>query len=378
VIILCVRWYLCYKLSFRDLVEMMAERGLHLSHTTIMRWVQRYAPEFERRWTRFARKVGRSWRVDETYLKVRGRWVYLYRAVDRDGDTVDFRLSPTRDVAAAKAFFRKALRTQKRAPVSITLDGALVNASSVSLKTLHVFHMDECLDWEGKPLPAGHPYNFKTFMERHFYGGIRPELAVPEELRHWLLPATMEEIRAAINEAPIDITVGGWGQHGHVAYNQARRHPFHHVTLDQIANSSIRIQENNIDTIVALAQRTFGAAYQFVPPMSITLGMRECLSAKKVRVYSDTGAWKQTALRVALFSEPTPEYPMTLLQTHPDAIITATLETSIHPISENPDWGEHAKLWGGQAAAAGWSRSTNGLKPRCQCRKASSNVALST
>src|ERR1035437_8650209 len=123
VIILCVRWYLSYKLSFRDLVEMMDERGLRLSHTTIMRWVQRYAPEFEKRWARFARKVGRSWRVDETYLKVRGRWVYLYRAVDRDGDTVDFRLSLTRDVAAAKAFFRKALRSQKRAPVSITLDG---------------------------------------------------------------------------------------------------------------------------------------------------------------------------------------------------------------------------------------------------------------
>lgn len=123
VIILCVRWYLCYKLSFRDLVEMMAERGLHLSHTTTMRWVQRYTPEFEKRWTRFARKVGRSWRVDETYLKVRGRWVYLHRTVDRDGNTVDFRLSPTRNVAAAKAFFRKALRTQERAPVCITLDG---------------------------------------------------------------------------------------------------------------------------------------------------------------------------------------------------------------------------------------------------------------
>lgn len=123
IIILCVRWYLRYKLSLRDLVEMMAERGLHLAHTTIMRWVQRYVPEFEKRWDRYARRVGRSWRVDETYLKVRGRWIYLYRAVDRDGNTVDFRLSPNRDTAAARAFFRKAIRTQARAPVSITLDG---------------------------------------------------------------------------------------------------------------------------------------------------------------------------------------------------------------------------------------------------------------
>ena len=150
--------------------------------------------------------------------------------------------------------------------------------------------------------------------------------------------AGVKEVRAAIDRAPVDITVGGWGQDGHVAYNQARRHPFHHATLEDIANCTIRIQENNIDTIIALAQRTFGAAYQFVPPMSITLGIRECLSAKKVRVYSDTGAWKQTALRVALFSAPTPEYPMTLLQSHPDAIITATLETARHPISENPEW----------------------------------------
>jgi transposase-like protein len=123
IIVLCVRWYLRFKLSFRDLVEMMTERGLSIAHTTIMRWVHHYSPEFERRWNRFAQPAGTSWRVDETYVKVRGEWVYLYRAVDRAGNTVDFRLSPRRDVAAAKAFFRKAIKGQGSGPRTVTLDG---------------------------------------------------------------------------------------------------------------------------------------------------------------------------------------------------------------------------------------------------------------
>jgi glucosamine-6-phosphate deaminase len=214
----------------------------------------------------------------------------------------------------------------------------LVNKGRISLRNLHVFHMDECLDWQGRPLPQNHPYNFRTFMERHFYGGIEPDLAVPQHQRHWLLPETVDSVLAALAKAPVDLTLGGWGQDGHVAYNQARRNPYASITVEELADSTIRIQENNQDTILALAQRTFGCAYQFVPPMSITLGMRECLGARKVRVYSDTGAWKQTALRVALFAEPTPEYPMTLLQNHRDALITATLDTARHPVSENPDW----------------------------------------
>lgn len=214
----------------------------------------------------------------------------------------------------------------------------LVNRERVSLKNVIVFHMDECLDWEGRELPRKHPYSFRGFMEEHFYGPVHPDLAVSEENRVWPNANNIDEVKEKIWAAPIDLTYGGWGQDGHVAYNQARRHPFSHVTLDDLRDSTVRVQENNIDTVIALAQRTFGSAYQFVPPMSVTLGMKECLSAKKVRLFSDTGAWKQTALRVALFSAPTPEYPITLLQEHPDALLTATIATATHPISEHPEW----------------------------------------
>jgi len=100
---------------------MMTERGVVVAHTTILRWVQRYVPEFEKRWNRYARPVSGSWRCDETYIKVRGRWTYLYRAVDKYGQTVDFLLSQRRDVAAAKRFFSKAIR-HNGTPRVITLD----------------------------------------------------------------------------------------------------------------------------------------------------------------------------------------------------------------------------------------------------------------
>jgi len=214
----------------------------------------------------------------------------------------------------------------------------LVNEERVNLRSLVVFHMDECLDWQGRELPRKHPYCFRSFMEEHFYVPVEAELGVPEENRQWLNGSNVEAMKGKIREAKVDIAYGGWGQDGHVAYNQARRHPFSHVTVDDLRDSTIRIQDNNIDTILALGQRTFGGAYQFVPPMSVTLGVSEVLSAEKVRLFSDTGAWKQTALRVGLFGPMTGEYPITLLQEHPDALLTATIETARHPISEHPEW----------------------------------------
>jgi len=97
IVVLCVRWYLSFKLSYRDLVSMMGERGITMAHTTILRWVQYYTPEFQKRWNRFARTVGGSWRMDETYIRVNGEWMYLYRAVDKAGKTVDFYMSRKRE-----------------------------------------------------------------------------------------------------------------------------------------------------------------------------------------------------------------------------------------------------------------------------------------
>jgi transposase, IS6 family len=123
IILLTVRWYLRYNLSFRNLVEMMEERGLSMAHTTIMRWVHQYGPELDKRVRRHLKPTNDSWRVDETYIKVKGQWMYLYRAVDSEGNTIDFYLSKTRDKRTAKCFFKKALRSfHVSKPRVITVD----------------------------------------------------------------------------------------------------------------------------------------------------------------------------------------------------------------------------------------------------------------
>jgi transposase, IS6 family len=123
IILLCVHWYLRYALSYRDLEEIMLERGLHVDHTTIFRWVQRYAPELEKRCRPHLKGTTDSWRVDETYIKVKGVWTYLYRAVDSQGNTLEFLLSPTRDAEAAKRFFSQTFAASHTVePRVITVD----------------------------------------------------------------------------------------------------------------------------------------------------------------------------------------------------------------------------------------------------------------
>ena len=123
VILWAVRWYLMFPISYRDLELMLLDRGVTVDHTTIFRWIQAYAAELEKRIRPHLRLSNGSWRVDETYVRVKGRWTYLYRAVDSRGQTIDFLLSAKRDTAAAKRFFRKALAQPHTVnPRTITVD----------------------------------------------------------------------------------------------------------------------------------------------------------------------------------------------------------------------------------------------------------------
>ena len=130
VILVCVRWYVAYPLSYRHLEEMMAERGVSVDHSSINRWAIRFLPLIEKVARKHKRPVGASWRMDETYIKVKGVWKYLYRAVDKQGKTVDFLLTAKRDMAAAKRFFDKAMQTNGD-PEKVAMDKSGANKAAI-------------------------------------------------------------------------------------------------------------------------------------------------------------------------------------------------------------------------------------------------------
>src|ERR671927_892247 len=130
IILPCVRWYVAYPLSTRHIEELMLERGVHVDHSTVNRWVIKYSPQLEEAFHRRKRPVWISWRMDETYIKIKGPWRYLYRAVDKDGATIDFLLTEHRDTEAALRFLKKAIR-RNGVPETITIDGSDANEAAI-------------------------------------------------------------------------------------------------------------------------------------------------------------------------------------------------------------------------------------------------------
>ncbi|WNN92346.1 IS6 family transposase [Gloeocapsopsis dulcis] len=170
IILLNVRWYCRYSLSYRDLEEMMQERGLEVDHSTINRWVLKYAPELDKRIRRHLKPTNDSWRVDETYIKVKDVWKYLYRAVDSEGNTLDFMLSAKRDGKAAARFFRKVLKGQHtQVPRVITVDKNA--AYPVAVETLRG---DEMIDKETQLRQSKYLNNVVEQDHRNIKRSVRP------------------------------------------------------------------------------------------------------------------------------------------------------------------------------------------------------------
>lgn len=211
----------------------------------------------------------------------------------------------------------------------------LVNASKVSLAGLHIFHMDDFLDWQGRPLDVHHPFSMRGSMMRNFYELLDDDHLIPESNRHFpdvYQPDALSDALAAVGGA--DTVWGGIGYRGHVAFNEPPRSPWHVITLKQFAESRTRIVPLNDDTMIAMSQRSAGGCSQVVPPLGITIGMADLLSGRRVRLFSTTGAWKQAVIRVAAFAQPSIDYPVTLFATHPNTSLLVDAATAAAPLGD--------------------------------------------
>ncbi len=211
-----------------------------------------------------------------------------------------------------------------------------VNEEKISLKNLYVFHVDQWLDWEYRLLPVTNlRFSMKGKMTQSFYGKIDPTLNVPEEQRFFPDPSAPDLIDDKIEAlGGVDTILGGVGCKGLVGWNERPISNVHHVILEQYANSKTRAVHITDETIIAYAEREFGGCYEALPPNGITIGMKSMLTAKKAVFVVMTGSWKETVVRVAMFSEPTVEYPVTLFpESVPKCIMYCDKKTADHVIS---------------------------------------------
>lgn len=208
----------------------------------------------------------------------------------------------------------------------------MVNASNLSLRHVTYFGMDQWLDWQARPIPFHHPFNLEGYFHRFFLDRVAEELRpLPENV---LFPSVLELDRSSdeiARRGRIATTYGGFGFQGHLAFNEPPSSRWTEVTLDELREGRTRVVSLTVDTIIAHAQRSLGGNVFGVPPMAITLGMADLLSADRIRLYTDGGAWKQTILRILLFAQPTVDYPVTLVRDHPDVHVYADAESGASP-----------------------------------------------
>ena len=208
----------------------------------------------------------------------------------------------------------------------------ICNRERLSWKEVYTFQMDEFLDWQGRPLPLSHPLSFEGFMRRQVIDKLAPELRPAPDHVHFPNPfdpdAISERIRAV---GGVDTCFGGVGYHGHVAFNEPPLSRWCRITPEEMRESRTRLVVLGDDSVVIQSIVCSGGSAASIPPMAVTLGMRDILSARRIRLFLAGGERHRTILRIALLGEPSSDYPATLLQGHPDCVLH-TDEATARPI----------------------------------------------
>jgi glucosamine-6-phosphate deaminase len=209
----------------------------------------------------------------------------------------------------------------------------ITNRERLSWRNVFVFQMDEFLDWQGRPVPVDHPLSFEGFMRREVYGRIDPELRIPEEQCVFPHPFRPDEISERIREAGgVDVCYGGIGYHGHVAFNEPPGSRWFRVSVEELRDSLTRVLALGDDSIVVQSIHSAGGDSTAIPPMAVTLGMRDILAARKIRLYCAAGERHRAIFRIAVAGEVSVDYPVTLVQGHPDAEVVMD-EAGAQPIA---------------------------------------------
>lgn len=210
----------------------------------------------------------------------------------------------------------------------------ICNREKISWKNVHTFNMDEYCDWQGRPLAESHPLRFERYIRTQVFNQLDEDLRIPEDHIHFPNPLHLDEISQQIEKVGgIDTCYGGIGYHGHIAFNEPPNSLYSQVTLEEFKQSKTRIVPLNPDTLVMNSIWNTGGNPYNLPSMAVTIGFRDILASHRIRLYCTGGAWQRTVLRAALMSEPDIDYPVTLLQDHPDYAIITDQDTALPAVT---------------------------------------------
>lgn len=207
-----------------------------------------------------------------------------------------------------------------------------IEREGLDLSGLHTFQMDEYLDWTCRPIPSTHPLSFTGHLTEAFFARIPAALRPPPEQHHVPDPRRLDAIAEAIEAiGGIDTCWGGIGIHGHIAFNEAPSTHYADISPEELRAAPTRIVALQPETLVVNGIQAAAGNFEAIPPFAVTIGMREILGARRIRLYCNRGQWQRTVFRRAVMQAPTVRYPVTFIQEHADAVVTADADTAAPP-----------------------------------------------